>query len=134
MKKMLIFGGIIIVLFVAIFAVANMEKKTDYYTNKISLADLRKNVEAKKDQTIYFYQTNCIHCQKMSPIVVPLAKDLNVDMKVIDIEKEPNAVWDEFKITGTPTIIHYKEGKEVSRIDGEQTKKTLEKWFNENKK
>ncbi len=54
MKKMLIFGGIIIVLFAAIFAVTQMEKKnasTDekgYYSNKISLEDLNKNIEDKK--------------------------------------------------------------------------------------
>ena len=51
---MLIFGGIIIVLFAAIFAVTQMEKKnasTDekgYYSNKISLEDLNKNIEDKR--------------------------------------------------------------------------------------
>ena len=48
-----------------------------------------------------------------------MAKDLNVDMKVMDIEKL-DAPWDEYKIQGTPTIIHFKDGKEVSRISGEQ--------------
>ena len=53
---MLIFGGIIIVLFAAIFAVTQMEKKsasTDekgYYSNKISLEDLNKNIEDKKNK------------------------------------------------------------------------------------
>ena len=42
-----------------------------------------------------------------------MAKDLNVDMKVMDIEKL-DAPWDEYKIQGTPTIIHFKDGKEVS--------------------
>lgn len=65
MKKMLIFGGIIIALFAAIFAVTQMEEKnastsqkidnatsqtdgSDYYTNKISLSDLQKNLKEKK--------------------------------------------------------------------------------------
>ncbi|ABS20983.1 MULTISPECIES: thioredoxin family protein [Bacillus cereus group] len=136
MKKLLIFGGIVIVLFVALWGVRFMEdnSKKDYYANKITLEELRKNITDKKDQTIYFYQTNCVHCQKVSPIVVPLAKDLNVDMKVIDIEKEPDAVWDEFNIKGTPTIIHYKEGKEVSRISGDPGKETFRKWLKETKK
>ena len=65
MKKMLIFGGIIIALFAAIFAVTQMEEKNastsqkidnatgsqtdgpDYYTNKISLSDLQKNLKEK---------------------------------------------------------------------------------------
>ena len=75
MKKMLIFGGIIIALFAAIFAVTQMEEKNastsqkidnatsqsdgpDYYTNKISLSDLQKNLKEKKEQTVYFYQTS----------------------------------------------------------------------------
>ena len=42
-----------------------------------------------------------------------MAKDLNVDMKVMDIEKL-EAPWDEYKILGTPTIIYFKDGKEVN--------------------
>ncbi|MFI8710135.1 thioredoxin family protein [Bacillus sp. NPDC077411] len=138
MKKMFLFGGIVIALLIAIFAVSNIEQKeetkTDYYTNKISLDDIRKSIQEKKDQTLYFYQTSCSHCHKVSPIIVPMAKDMNIDMKVIDLENEPKAVWDEFKITGTPTIIHFKEGKEVSRIEGEQPKDEFKKWFTQNKK
>ncbi|MGH1288319.1 thioredoxin family protein [Bacillus toyonensis] len=151
MKKMLIFGGIIIALFAAIFAVTQMEEKNattsqkidnatgsptngpDYYTNKISLSDLQKNLKEKKEETVYFYQTSCVHCQKLSPIVVPMAKDLNVDMKVMDIEKL-DAPWDEYQIKGTPTIIHFKDGKEVSRISGEQSKDKLKEWLEQTKK
>ncbi|CAM4087488.1 MULTISPECIES: thioredoxin family protein [Bacillus cereus group] len=150
MKKMLIFGGIIIALFAAIFAVTQMEEKNatsqkidnatdskttgpDYYTNKISLSDLQKNLKEKKEETVYFYQTSCVHCQKLSPVVVPMAKDLNVDMKVMDIEKI-DAPWDDYKIKGTPTIIHFKDGKEVSRISGEQPKEKLQEWLEQTKK
>ncbi|HDR7417084.1 TPA: thioredoxin family protein [Bacillus cereus] len=151
MKKMLIFGGIIIALFAAIFAVTQMEEKNastsqkidnatgsqtdgpDYYKNKISLSDLQKNLKEKKEETVYFYQTSCVHCQKLSPVVVPMAKDLNVDMKVMDIEKL-DVPWDEYKIQGTPTIIHFKDGKEVSRISGEQPKDKLKEWLEQTKK
>lgn len=133
MKKMFLFGGIVIALLIAIFAVSNMETKeetkTDYYTNKISPEDIRKNIQEKKEQTIYFYKTSCVHCHRVSPIIVPMAKDMNIDMKVFDLENEPEAVWDEFKITGTPAIVHFKEGKEVSRIEGEQPKENFKKWF-----
>ena len=139
MKKMLIFGGIIIVLFAAIFAVTQMESENkekqekNYYTNKITSSDIRKNNEEKKEQTVYFYQTGCHYCEKVSPIIVPMAKDMNIDMKVIDIFNDEKA-WDDYKIEGTPTIIHFKDGKEVSRIKGEQSKDAFEKWFKENKK
>ncbi len=45
-------------------------------------------------------------------------------MKVIDIENL-NEPWDKYNIQGTPTIIHFKDGKEVSRISGEQSKRKV---------
>lgn len=137
MKKMLIFGGIIIVLFAAIFAVTQMEKKnasTDekgYYSNKISLEDLNKNIEDKRTNDLLL--SNLLRSlPKGLSIVVPLAKDLNVDMKVIDIENL-NEPWDKYNIQGTPTIIHFKDGKEVSRISGEQSKEKFKEWFEQTK-
>ena len=135
---MLIFGGIIIVLFAAIFAVTQMEKKnasTDekgYYSNKISLEDLNKNIEDKRTNDLLL--SNLLRSlSKGLSIVVPLAKDLNVDMKVIDIENL-NEPWDKYNIKGTPTIIHFKDGKEVSRISGEQSKDKFKEWFEQTKK
>ncbi|WP_281172541.1 thioredoxin family protein [Ectobacillus panaciterrae] len=71
-------------------------------------------MQDKKDMTVYFYQTSYTHCAKVSPVIVPTAKDMKIDMKVIDLEKY-GIGWDAFKITGTPTIVRYKEGKEVDR-------------------
>lgn len=51
----------------------------------------------------------------------------------MDIEKL-DAPWDEYKIKGTPTIIHFKDGKEVSRISGEQPKDKLKEWLEQTKK
>ncbi len=99
----------------------------DYYTNKISLSDLQKELKREKKKKQYtFIKHLAFIAKKLSPVVVPMAKDLNVDMKVMDIEKL-DAPWDEYKIQGTPTIIHFKDGKEVSRISGEQPKDKLKR-------
>lgn len=148
MKKMLIFAAILIVLFGAIAFVNRAEttqgisdnelsaeeqkKQESYYTNKTSSDELGKQLDAKGEETVYFYQTSCTHCMKVSPIVVPLAKELGVDMKVLNLETDQNG-WDAFHIEGTPTIVRYKEGKEVSRIVGEQSKDEFKKWFESNK-
>lgn len=148
MKKMLIFAAILIVLFGAIALVNQSEttegvsdnqlsseeqkKQESYYTNKISSDELGKQLDAKTDATVYFYQTSCTHCMKVSPIVVPLAKELGVDMKVLDLQTDQNG-WDAFHIEGTPTIVRYKEGKEVSRIVGEQSEDAFKKWFESTK-
>ncbi|MEM5622051.1 thioredoxin family protein [Bacillus thuringiensis] len=53
-----------------------------------------------------------------------MAKKLNIDMKMLNLEEEQNG-WNLFKIQGTPTIVHYKDGKEIDRIEGEYKKKNL---------
>ena len=75
MKKMLIFGGIIIVLFAAIFAVTQMEKKnasTDekgYYSNKISLEDL--DSETRKSNIAFPRQVAMYLCRNMTNYSLP---------------------------------------------------------------
>ncbi|MFX3622963.1 MAG: thioredoxin family protein [Ectobacillus sp.] len=130
MKKMLIFAAILAVIFSAIAFIGKSEKK-DYYTNAISLDELQQSLQDKKDMTIYFYQPTCTYCQKVSPIIVPMAKDMDIDMKVLDLQKYSTG-WDEFKIEGTPTVVRYKDGKEVDRIVGEHTEKEFKEWFTKN--
>jgi thiol:disulfide interchange protein len=102
MKKMLMFAAILVVLFGAIAFVSKSEnsfsnkteenvaentKKKYYYQNKISLEELKKQLQDQKDMTVYFYQTDCVHCAKISPVIVPMAKDMNIDMKVLDLQQ-----------------------------------------------
>ncbi|HDX9707597.1 TPA: thioredoxin family protein [Bacillus thuringiensis] len=131
MKKILIFSSIIIVLFVAIFLITN--KKYDYYKNQINPKQLQKDITNNKEKIIYFYQTNCSHCARTSPIVVPLSQKMNINMEVLNL-KEYIEAWDLFKIEGTPTIVFYKDGKEINRISGEHSEKTYQDWFENNKK
>lgn len=67
---MFIFGGILIILFATILIIVQIEKQTDstntqkdnvsssqinssdYYTNKISLSNLQKNLEENKEEII----------------------------------------------------------------------------------
>ncbi|MCP8968148.1 thioredoxin family protein [Ectobacillus ponti] len=131
MKKMLIFTVILVGLLAAIFFVTKSEKKTDYYEKQISVEELQKQLKNQKDMTIYFYQPTCTHCQKVSPTIVPMAKDMNIDMKVLDLVKY-DAGWDAFKIEYTPTLVRYKNGVEVDRIVGEHTKDEFKAWFEKN--
>ncbi|EEL48115.1 thioredoxin [Bacillus cereus Rock3-44] len=51
-----------------------------------------------------------------------MAKNMNIDMQVLNLEEYKQG-WDMFQIKGTPTIISYKDGKEMNRILGEQSYK-----------
>lgn len=136
MKKMIIFASICLLLFITFLIITNKENNTsskavtknDYYKNKITIDQLENDISNNKEKVIYFYQTTCFHCKLVSPIIVPMAEDMNINMQVIDLETYKEG-WDKFKITGTPTVIHYKKGKEIDRIEGEQEETTFRKWF-----
>ncbi|BAR87741.1 uncharacterized protein KNN_07008 (plasmid) [Bacillus thuringiensis serovar tolworthi] len=140
MKKMIIFASSCLLLFITFIFITNKENNTsskavtknDYYKNKITINQLENDIANNKEKVIYFYQTTCFHCKLVSPIIVPMAEDMNINMQVIDLETYREG-WDKFKITGTPTVIHFKKGKEIDRIEGEQEETTFRKWFNKQK-
>ncbi len=53
-------------------------------------------------------------------------------MEVINLEENPEG-WKEFNIEGTPTIVNYKNGKEINRIEGEESEEIFKDWFNKSK-
>ncbi|QWH63963.1 thioredoxin family protein (plasmid) [Bacillus mycoides] len=136
MKKIFIFVLFVILIFGAIFLVTNQNKEEvsakDYYKNAISQKQLQQDILDKKEKFIYYYQTSCPHCAKVSPIVIPMAKKMNIDMQVMNLEEYQQG-WEKFKISGTPTIIHFKGGKEANRIEGEQPEENFKSWFEKNK-
>ncbi|HFT2187931.1 TPA: thioredoxin family protein [Bacillus cereus] len=137
MKKIIVFILITISILILIFLTTtkkdSKENTTNYYQNEIKTNELQNDILKQDEKFIYFYQTNCHYCKKTSPIVVPMTKKLNINMEVLNLEKEPNG-WNQFKIEGTPTIIHYKNGKEIDRIEGEYKEEEFKEWFNKNKK
>ncbi len=153
MKKVIIFLVIIIGLFAALFFVnkAQNEEKSEgnpygkntlhpetvkqlddpNYQNIILPDELDKKLEAGEDVTVYFFSPTCPHCVRTTPVVAPLAKDMDVDLVQYNL-LEFEQGWNDYGIESTPTIVQYKDGKEVNRIVGYQEEATFKDWFNEN--
>lgn len=154
MKKVVIFLAVIIVLFVAVGFLTKMQneekvsEKNPYgkdnlhpetiaqlddsnYQNLILPDELEKKLDNKKDVTVYFYSSTCGHCKNTTPIVAPLAKDMKVDLVKFNL-LEFDEGWNNYGIEETPTIVQYKDGKEVNRITGYHEKDVFENWFKEN--
>ncbi len=73
-----------------------------------------------------FYAPTCPPCQAMAPVVEALATDLGGAVKVgkVDVRQaEPLAV--KYKIQAVPTFIAFRNGQEVGRLRGFQTKAAL---------
>lgn len=100
------------------------------YQNQLTPDALAKKLSNKEDATIYFYSPTCVFCQKTTPVLVPIVEDLDVNLEKLNLLEFPDE-WDTYGIEGTPTVIHYKDGKEVSRISGQKPEEEFVRFFNE---
>lgn len=140
MKKMMIYLGIIVGLFVILFVVnrASLKAQDDNvygvpasqldsmtvkqldnpnYQNIILPADLKQKLADKSSLFVYYFSPTCVHCVATTPHLVPLTKELGVDMKMFNL-LEFKEGWTDYKLQYTPTLIYYKDGQEVDRIEG----------------
>ena len=156
MKKVLIFVAIIVVLFGGLAIVTKMKNEEKVsednpykkdtlqqatidqlddpnYQNLILPDDLQSKLDEGDDMTVYFYSPTCPHCQRTTPIVAPLSEEMDIDLVQYNL-LEFEQGWNDYGIEETPTIVQYKDGKEVARITGYHEEPEFETWFNENTK
>jgi thioredoxin 1 len=146
MKKIIIFGAIILVLFGALAfmttyqnnqkAEGNVYGKSDLdpatidqlddpnYQNIILPDELETKLENKEDTIVYFFSPLCDHCKATTPVLMPVADEVGVEIKQYNI-LEYEEGWNQYAITGTPTLVHYKDGKEVARVEGSNTEENF---------
>ena len=151
MKKLFIIGGAIVALFILLIVLTNMsnDKKLadnayktndlkqetidqlgdENYQNIILPDDLVSKIESGEPVTAYFFSPICVHCKAMTPVLMPIAEDMNVDIVQYNIYEFEQG-WNDFNIEATPTMIHFEDGQEVSRMVGNQPKEEIETFFN----
>ena len=73
-----------------------------------------------------FWAAWCEPCQAMEPSLQEIAGEYNERLKVVkvDIEFNPN-VTSNYTVLTIPTLIIFKNGQEVERISGRQSKEAL---------
>ena len=152
MKKLLIIGGAIAAVFVLLIVLTNMsndkkladnpygtedlEQETidqlddENYQNIILPDDLKAKVESGEPVTAYFFSPTCSHCKAMTPVLMPIVDKMDVDIVQYNI-LEFEQGWEDYQIEYTPTMVYFEDGKEVSRMVGNQPKENIEAFFNE---
>jgi len=147
---LLVIGLIVVIAFVALYFLNNQSNKDKLadnpykkdslkqstidllddknYQNIILPEELEKKIASGKREMVYFFKSDCVHCKKVSPILMPLAKDMGVHVDQYNL-LEFEQGWDQYQIEGTPTLVYYKDGKEQLRVVGEQTKETFKQFF-----
>lgn len=152
LKKIIIFLAIILFFFSAIAFVNgyktkealkdNPYKKKDLdnatiqqlqdpnYQNIILPEELKTRLHNGETVTVYFFSPKCSWCNKTTPIVVPLAEELGIELTLFNV-LEFEEGWDDYLIEGTPTIIHFQGGTEAARKVGFDNEENFRKWFEE---
>lgn len=106
------------------------------------LETIANYAEEKKDFIVTYGMPTCPYCAETEPIVKELAEKENLDY--VDVNLNAIYVSENFfdfmediemkeDISQTPTVIFYKEGKEVERIVGYKTRTELVEFINRNK-
>lgn len=152
MKKLLIIGGAIVAVFILLIVLTNMsnDKKLadnpygtenlkqetidqlddENYQNIILPDDLKAKIESGEPVTAYFFSPTCPHCKAMTPVLMPVVEEMDVDVVQYNVY-EFDQGWDDYRIEATPTMIYFEDGQEVSRMVGNQPKENIEAFFNE---
>ena len=74
-----------------------------------------------------FYSTSCPHCRTLAPVLDALAKDYAGKIKFVKVNTERNPmVAGQLNVLGLPTLILFKKGEKVHRIDGALPRQHLE--------
>lgn len=150
MKKLLIIAGIVVVVFAGIIFLTNqannkkladnpydtedLEQATidqlddENYQNIVVPAELEEKIASGEPTTVYFFSPTCQYCQQTTPVLMPVAEDMDVDVLQYNL-LEYEQGWQQYMIEATPTLIHYDNGEEVSRWVGAQPKENIEKFF-----
>ncbi|MGE7675819.1 thioredoxin family protein [Lysinibacillus sp. NPDC094403] len=153
MKKLLIIGSVIVLLFVAIIVLTNVSNKSKLasennpygdkelkqetidqlndknYQNIMLPDELEKKIKAGEDVNAYFFSPVCVHCKAFTPELMPIAKELGVDIAQLNVY-EFDDLWGKYNFDRTPTFIRFEGGKEVSRFVGALSEKDLRTFFN----
>ena len=110
---------------------ATIDQLDDENYQNIALPDeVEEQIASGEPTTVYFFSPTCPHCQATTPILMPVAEDMGVDVLQYNL-LEYDQGWQDYYIEATPTLVHYEDGKEVARWVGAQPKENIEEFFNE---
>lgn len=79
-----------------------------------------------------FYTVGCGPCRMMAPILDEIAKERSGQLKVVKLDAgQSYEVAAQFRLTGFPSFILFKNGEVQKQITGSRSKKVFTSWLDE---
>lgn len=150
MKKLGIIGAIVVLLFAGIILLqnkSNSDKLGDnpYDTDNLQQATidllddknyqniilpdaLDTKIKSGEGVFAYMFSPTCEHCKAFTPKLMPIADDLDIQIDQLNVLEYQNA-WTTYTIEATPTLIYFKDGKEVNRLVGDADEATTRQFL-----
>ena len=129
MKKIIIAQFVIMIAFVAISGKGFSQKTVKPAEEKVKIItdqDFDKTIK-KGITLIDFWAVWCGPCRRQAPIIEELANEnTNKKIKIGKLDVDKNKVTSNtFSVRNIPTLIIFKDGKEIKRLVGLQDKQTI---------
>ena len=87
-------------------------------------------IHTDKPVLIDFYATWCGPCQTLAPILEDFKSEMGDAVKIIKVDIDKNQeLASRFKVRSVPTLMLYKEGKQLWRKSGLMSKRDLTEAF-----
>lgn len=87
----------------------------------------QKVIQSEKPVVVDFWGPQCVHCLSLFPKVEALAERYGDKIKIGKVEASKNRrICLDLKVLSLPTFLFYREGKEVDRLSGDVTIKSIE--------
>lgn len=104
------------------------EKKNDSFTHLTE--DNFNNGVSHGLTLVDFYADWCGPCRMLTPVLEEVAKDVAGKAKIakIDIDKAQKTA-STYQVTSIPTLILFKDGKEVGRLVGLRDRETIKEFI-----
>lgn len=153
MKKLAIIGSIVVGLFAIIIVLTTMSNNSKlennpYDTNNLNQATidllddknyqniivpqaLEEKIASGEKTLAYMFSPTCTYCKSFTPTLMAVASDLDLQIDQLNVLEYDDA-WDDYRITGTPTLIYFENGEEVARISGDYPEKDVRAFFEAN--
>ncbi|NRR19131.1 thioredoxin family protein [Bacillus pacificus] len=135
MSKKILFSSLVILISIGslffIFTSKDLDKPE--YTN-IDMKEYKGKINSKDNFYIYVYKTSCTACQSTKPFLNEVIKEDKTKVFAINMESEENMDIEFLKknnIQKTPTLLKYKNGEEMNRVEGIQSKSELKSFLAE---